>query len=142
MTGFKIGIAGFFTVITGFLGGWDLVLKALFIFIVLDYITGFLAASVKKKVSSSVGFIGITRKCCILILVAVGVVLDGVLGLSDPWIRTGIIYFYLMNEGISILENLALVGVPVPPFVKNILMQLRQDEQNERKIEKYGGILK
>lgn len=142
MTFLKVGLIGVATFITSLLGGWDHVLVALLIFIALDYVTGLMAAAIKKEVSSSIGFLGIVRKFCILILIAVGVVLDGVLGLTDPWIRTGIIYFYIMNEGISILENLALVGLPVPPFVKSMLLQLRQDEQQEQKIGKYGGTLK
>ena len=107
-----------------FLGGYDGVLYALIVFVVLDYITGLMRAIVDKEVSSETGFRGIFKKVVIFMLVGVANILDvHVLG-QGAVLRTAIIFFELSNEGISLLENAAYLGVPIPEPLKNVLQQL------------------
>lgn len=115
-----------------FLGGWDGFLYALLTFVVIDYITGLMCAVLDKKLSSEVGFRGIFKKVLIFSLVAIGHIIDkNVIG-DGSVIRTAVIFFYLSNEGISILENAVHVGLPVPQKLKDILEQLhnRSDEED------------
>lgn len=107
-----------------FLGGADGFLYVLITFMALDYITGVMCAISDKKLSSEVGFKGICRKVIILILVGIGNILDvNVLG-NGSVLRTAVIFFYLSNEGISLLENAAHIGIPIPEKLKDILAQL------------------
>ena len=106
------------------LGGLDGFLYALLAFVVIDYITGLMCAVLDKKLSSEVGFRGIFKKVLIFSLVAVGHIIDqNVIG-DGSVIRTAVIFFYLSNEGISILENTVHIGLPVPQKLKDILEQL------------------
>ena len=106
------------------LGGWDGFLYALVAFVVIDYITGLMCAVLDKKLSSEIGFRGIFKKVLIFSLVAVGHIIDqNVIG-DGSVIRTAVIFFYLSNEGISILENTVHIGLPVPQKLKDILEQL------------------
>lgn len=118
-----------FTAIGGylgyFLGGVDGFLYALIAFVVIDYLTGFMAAIVEKKLSSEVGFQGISKKVLIFLLVAVGNIIDQNLIGSGSAIRTAVIFFYLSNEGISIIENSSRIGLPIPEQLKNVLEQLK-----------------
>lgn len=122
--------------IGGFLGGWDGFLYALLAFVVIDYITGLMCAVLDKKLSSEVGFRGIFKKVLIFSLVAIGHIVDqNVIG-EGSVIRTAVIFFYLSNEGVSILENAAHIGLPVPQKLKDILEQLhnrsgKEDSKNE-----------
>ena len=107
-----------------FLGGMDGLLIALLVFMVLDYATGILCAIIDKQLSSAVGFRGICKKVFILMLVGVANVVDvHVLG-SGSALRGAVICFYLSNEGLSLLENAAHVGLPVPDKLKDVLSQL------------------
>lgn len=126
-----------FTVIGGwigyFVGGADGLMTALLIFMVLDYVTGLMCAIADKKLSSSVGFKGICKKVLIIMLVGVAHVVDlHVVGTGDA-LRSAVVCFYLSNEGVSMLENAAHLGLPVPDKLKGILAQLhgRMDEQQE-----------
>lgn len=114
-------------IVGGFLckmfGGYDILLKALIAFIVLDYITGVLKAIYTKTLSSETGFKGLIRKFLILIVVVVAVTIEGVLGDAIP-IREITITFFLCNEGISLLEN-ASEFIPIPEKLKSIFIQLR-----------------
>lgn len=113
----------------GFLGGGDGFLYTLITFVVIDYITGVMCAIADKKLSSSVGFRGIFRKVLIFSLVGIGNMLD-VYVLGRPGVlRTAVIFFYLSNEGISLLENATHLGLPVPDKLKNILEQLHEKEE-------------
>ena len=113
-----------------FLGGWDGFLYALLTFVVIDYITGLMCAMLDKKLSSEVGFRGIFKKVLIFSLVAIGHIIDkNVIG-DGSVIRTAVIFFYLSNEGISILENAVHVGLPVPQKLKDILEQLHNRSDN------------
>ena len=124
--------AGFFAV-CGFLWGqMDGLLYALIAFMVLDYITGIISAYIAKNLSSAVGFTGIAKKVFILILVAVGHILDmHILG-GEAVCRSAVIGFYLANEGISILENAGKIGLPLPQKMLDVLEQLRKDNENDK----------
>lgn len=107
-----------------FLGGCDGLLYALLAFVVVDYITGIMCAVVDKKLSSAVGFKGIFKKVLIFTLVGIANIVDvQVLG-SPGVLRTAVIFFYLSNEGVSLLENAAHLGLPVLDAIKTVLEQL------------------
>ncbi|EHL20283.1 hypothetical protein HMPREF9628_00128 [Peptoanaerobacter stomatis] len=117
-------IAIIFGSIANFLGGFDDALRLLMVLILADYITGVIVAVKKKKLNSSVGFIGLLKKIIILILVWVGFELDKALG--SQFLRNAIIFFYASNEGVSLLENTSKLGVPYPDKLKNMLEQLKE----------------
>lgn len=122
-------IATFFTYL---FGGWDLALKILITFMILDYVTGVIYAYVIKTLNSEIGFKGLIKKCMILAVLIVGVALDRMLGNDGTWVfRTLVCYFYIANEGISLLENISNLGVPIPNKIKNALEQLNNDEESE-----------
>ncbi len=107
-----------------FLSGCDGLLYALIAFVAIDYITGVMCAISDKTLSSEVGFKGICRKVLIFLLVGIGNIIDvQVLG-SPGVLRTAVIFFYLSNEGVSLLENAAHLGLPVPDAIKTVLEQL------------------
>lgn len=107
-----------------FLGGSDGLLFALIAFVVIDYITGVMCAISDKKLSSAVGFKGICKKVLIFALVGGGHILDAFVIGSGSVLRTAIIFFYLSNEGVSLVENCAHLGLPVPQKLKDVLEQL------------------
>lgn len=107
-----------------FLGGFDGLLYALIAFMVVDYITGVMCAIVDKTLSSAVGFKGICRKVLILALVGIAHILDANIIGDGSVLRTAVIFFYLSNEGVSLLENAAHLGLPIPEKIKEILAQL------------------
>ena len=107
-----------------FLGGMDGLLIALLVFAVLDYITGIMCAIADRKLSSAVGFRGICRKVLIFALVGVGHILDTQVVGTGSALRSAVICWYLSNEGISILENAAHLGLPVPDKLRAVLEQL------------------
>jgi len=108
-----------------FFGGSDGFLYALIAFAAVDYLTGVMAAVVEKKVSSEVGFRGIFKKILIFMLVGIGHVIDGQVIGGGNVLRTALIFFYLSNEGISILENACRIGLPIPQKLKDVFTQLR-----------------
>lgn len=128
-----------FTAIGGwlgwFLGGFDGLLYALIAFVVVDYITGVMCAIVDKNLSSAVGFKGICRKVLIFTLVGIGHILDAQVIGDGSVLRTAVIFFYISNEGVSLLENAAHLGLPIPEKMKEILEQLhnRSDAESEGK---------
>lgn len=107
-----------------FLGGCDRLLYALITFVVIDYITGVMCAINDKTLSSEVGFKGICRKVLIFLLVGIAHVLDVNVIDSGGVLRTAVIFFYISNEGSSLLENAAHLGLPVPEKIKTVLEQL------------------
>lgn len=129
-------IQAVFTMIGGwlgyFLGGCDGLLFALVVFVAMDYITGVMCAAADRKLSSEVGFKGICRKVLIFLLVGMANVLDvNVIGTGSVF-RTAVIFFYLSNEGLSLLENAGHLGLPIPAKLKAVLEQLhRQSEEIE-----------
>ena len=125
-------IQAIFTALGGwlgwFLGGCDGLIYAVIAFVVIDYITGLMCAVVNKQLSSEVGFRGIFRKVLIFMLVSVGNIIDQQLIGGGSVLRTAVIFFYLSNEGISIIENAGNLGLPVPHKLKDILAQLKEKE--------------
>lgn len=121
-----------FTAIGGylgyFLGGLDGFIYALVTFVVIDYLTGVMAAIVERKLSSEIGFRGIFKKVLIFLLVAVGNIVDKNLIGTGGAVRTAVIFFYISNEGISIIENSIRIGLPVPQKLKDVLEQLQNKE--------------
>ena len=114
-----------------FVGGADALLIALVIFMCLDYITGVVCAVMDRKLSSAVGFRGICRKLLIIALVGVANVADTSVLSSEGVLRSAVICFYLSNEGLSILENAARAGLPVPGKLRDALIQLHGREKEE-----------
>lgn len=114
-----------------FLGGCDGLLYALLAFVVIDYITGIMCAVVDKKLSSEVGFKGIFKKVLIFALVGIGHILDTRVIGSSSVMRTAVIFFYLSNEGVSLLENAAYLGLPIPQKLKSVLEQLHDRSEKE-----------
>lgn len=107
-----------------FLGGYDGFLYALVVFVVLDYILGVMCAVINKNLSSEIGAKGIFRKVVIFSLVGVAHIVDGNIIGNGSAIRTAVIFFYLSNEGISIVENAARLGLPVPEKLIDVLEQI------------------
>ncbi len=115
------------------LGGWDTALQTLIILMAADYITGVLIAAIWQRsgksktgaLESKAGFKGLVRKGLILLVVLIGVQLDAILGLK-AFCRTAIILFFCGNEGLSIVENLGIMGLPLPDFVKTKFEQLKE----------------
>lgn len=114
-----------------FLGGWDGLLYALIAFVAIDYVTGVMCAISNHTLSSEVGFKGICRKVLIFLLVGIGSILDARVIGSGSVIRTAVIFFYISNEGVSILENAARLGLPVPEKIKVVLEQLHDRSAKE-----------
>lgn len=116
-----------------FLGGCDGLLIALILFMAVDYVTGVMCAVVDKRLSSTVGFKGIFKKVLILMLVGIAHMLDAAVISTGSVLRTAIIFFYLSNEGVSLLENATHLGLPVPEKLKAVLQQLHDRAEKEDK---------
>ena len=114
-----------------FLGGCDGLLIALAVFVVADYITGVMCAVSDKKLSSEVGFEGICRKIIIFLLVGIAHILDVTMIATGSVLRTAVIFFYLSNEGVSLLENAAHLGLPIPDKLKDVLEQLHDRAEKD-----------
>ena len=116
-----------------FLGGCDGLIIALVVFVVVDYLTGILCAIADKSLSSEVGFKGIAKKVVIFMLVGVANILDMEVIGTGSVLRTAVIFFYLSNEGISMLENATHLGLPVPTKLKDVLEQIhnRSEEKED-----------
>lgn len=121
-----VAIAG--TILTYIFGGWDTALIVLVAMMALDYITGLTAATINKKLNSNIGFKGLLRKGLIAIVLIVAVLLDRLLN-EGTWVfRTLVCYFYIANEGLSILENVGKCGVDLPDKLVDSLEQLKSSE--------------
>ena len=114
-----------------FLGGCDGLLYALIAFVVIDYITGVMCAVADKNLSSEVGFKGICRKVLIFLLVGIGHIIDTQVIGAGSVLRTAVIFFYISNEGVSLVENAAHLGLPVPAKLKAVLEQLHDRAEKE-----------
>lgn len=113
-----------------FLGGCDGIIIALLLFVATDYITGVMCAVADKKLSSEVGFKGIFRKVLIFMLVGIANIIDVQVIKSGSVLRTAVVFFYLSNEGLSLIENSVHLGLPVPEKLKAVLKQLNDKEEN------------
>ena len=125
-SGIQIAFTAFGGFLGWFLGGVDGFLYALIAFTVIDYITGVMCAITDKNLSSSIGFKGICRKVLIFTLVGIGNIVDAYVLGQGGVLRTAVIFFYLSNEGVSILENSAHLGLPIPEKLKEVLEQLHE----------------
>ena len=135
MKEFWNGIQFVFTMIGGwlgyYLGGCDGLLIALVMFVVMDYISGVMCAIADKTLSSEVGFKGICRKVLIFILVGIANILDVQIIGTGSVLRTAVIFFYISNEGVSLLENAAHLGLPIPEKLTKVLKQLHDDSEED-----------
>lgn len=113
------------------MGGYDGFLYALIVFVVVDYVTGVMVGILNKELSSRIGFRGIFKKVVIFSLVAVAHIIDTRIIQNGSVLRTAVIFFYLSNEGISIMENAALVGLPIPKKLRDVLEQLKEGKEHE-----------
>ncbi|MCC5432682.1 phage holin family protein [Clostridium perfringens] len=127
----KLLVMALGTGLTWLLGVWDMPLITLVIFMILDQLTGVIRGYVNKDLSSDIGLKGIARKCVILIVLIVAVSLDRLLNTGSWMFRTMVAYFYIANEGISLLENCASLGAPIPEKLKNALIQLKEGKKKE-----------
>lgn len=121
-------VATFFTYL---FGGWDIALIVLVAFMVLDYATGVIWAYIQKTLNSEIGFKGLVKKCMILVVLVVAVLLDRMINSGTAVFRTLVCYFYIANEGISLLENVSNLGLPIPDKLKVALEQLNENEKAE-----------
>lgn len=127
-TTFQLGISAIGAYLGYFLGAMDGFLYALVAFVVADYVTGVMVAVLERKLSSDIGFRGIFKKVMIFTLVAVAHTIDSRILGDGSAIRTAVIFFYLSNEGISILENASIIGLPIPQKLQEVLAQLSGKE--------------
>ena len=134
-SGIQIAFTAFGGFLGWFLGGFDGFLYALIAFTVIDYITGVMCAITNKNLSSAVGFKGICRKVLIFTLVGIGNIVDVYVLGQGGVLRTAIIFFYLSNEGVSIMENTAHLGLPIPAKLKEVLEQLHERGGNDNESE-------
>ena len=118
-----------------FLGGCDGLLYALVVFVIVDYITGVMCAINNKTLSSAVGFKGICRKVLVFLLVGLANVLDVEVIGTGSVLRTAVIFFYISNEGISLLENAGHLGLPIPEKIKVVLEQLHDRAEKETEVK-------
>lgn len=123
------GLAILGTVFTYLFGCWDEPLKILLILMVVDYLSGLYAAVINEKLNSNIGFKGILRKSTILWVLIVAVLLDRLINQDTWFFRTAVCFFYIGNEGISILENCGKCGAPLPQKLINALEQLKKNEE-------------
>ena len=115
------------------LGGYDGFLYALIAFMIIDYITGVMCAILERKLSSDIGARGIFKKVLIFILVAVAHIIDSRIIGNGGAIRSAVIFFYASNEGISIIENAARIGLPIPEKLKKVMAQLGDKKKKKKK---------
>jgi toxin secretion/phage lysis holin len=130
--GIQVGITAVGGFLGWYLGGMDGLIYALIAFVVTDYLTGVMCAVINKKLSSEVGARGIFKKVLIFALVGVGHIIDSQIIGNGSILRTAVIFFYLSNEGISIIENAAVIGLPVPEKLKAVLQQLRDGKEESK----------
>ena len=116
-----------------FLGGCDGLLYALIAFVTIDYITGVMCAVIDHSLSSEVGAKGIFKKVLIFLLVGIGHIIDAQVIGSGSVLRTAVIFFYISNEGVSLVENAAHLGLPIPTKLKDVLEQLHDRAEKEDK---------
>lgn len=115
--------------ITWLFGSWDIAIQVLVAFMIIDYVTGVIVAYINGEIDSAIGFKGILKKVLILIALIVGVLLDRLVGIEWTF-RTVVCYFFIGNEGWSILENIGKTGLPLPERLKDKLAQLKDEGGN------------
>lgn len=131
----RAGFAFIGGVLSWFLGEMSFMLYVLIALAVCDYVTGVFCAAIKKELSSSVGFKGIAKKTIMFIFVGIGHLFDRLMQTGDV-LRTAVVFFYIANESVSIIENAAVIGLPVPETLKNVLAQIKnKGDKGETKNE-------
>jgi len=130
-TGIQVGLAAAGGFLGWFLGGLDGFVYVLVAFVVVDYITGVLRAIVEKQLSSRIGAHGIVKKVAIFLIVGVAHLVDAYLLYDSEILRMAVIFFYISNEGVSLLENAVVIGLPVPEKLKNALAQLHNKKDKD-----------
>lgn len=129
-------IAGIGTFLTFIFGDWDVALQCLVIAVALDYLSGVIKAFVNKELSSKIGFKGLLKKVGVFVIVALAVLIDRITGESGM-VRTLVIYYFVANEGLSIVENLGEAGLPIPDVIKKALKSLKNESKgksNDKKL--------
>ncbi|MDE7295564.1 MAG: phage holin family protein [Oscillospiraceae bacterium] len=129
----KIVFGGIITAVSGFLGGMDGIMYALLAFISIDYVTGVMAAAKKRELSSEVGFWGIVKKVCIIVLVGVAHFIDVYVMRSGDIFRAAVALYYIGNEGLSLLENIESIGVKLPGKLVDAMRQIRDENESGSK---------
>lgn len=130
---FKVAIAAICTGFTWLFGAWDTAIAVLIFFMVADYVSGVICGYINKELSSDVGLKGLSRKFLILLVLMGAVALDRLTGTGQWVFRTLVCYFYIANEGLSLLENAARLGLPFPDKLKEALIQLK--DGNKKAVE-------
>lgn len=125
LTSIKIAFAGVFTTITSYLGGYDAALRVLVVLTIIDVITGILSGIYLKELSSSISYKGLIKKIGIYAMAAVACLLDQTLN-ANSILMTSMIWFYIATEGVSIIENWGKIDLPLPSFIKKVLLQLKE----------------
>ena len=123
-------LAGLGTFLTFIFGDWDVALQCLVIAVALDYISGIIKAFINKELSSKIGVKGLLKKVGVFIIVALAVLIDKVTGESGM-VRTLVIYYFVANEGLSIIENLGEAGLPIPDVIKKALKSLKDQSKGK-----------
>lgn len=134
-------IAGLGTFLTFIFGDWDVALQCLVIAVALDYISGVIKAFVNKELSSKIGLKGLLKKVGVFVIVALAVLIDKITGESGA-VRTLVIYYFVANEGLSIVENLSEAGLPIPDVIKKALKSLKNEakgKKNDKKLSSKKG---
>ena len=134
-------IAGLGTFLTFIFGDWDVALQCLVIAVALDYISGVIKAFVNKELSSKIGVKGLLKKVGVFVIVALAVLIDKITGESGA-VRTLVIYYFVANEGLSIVENLSEAGLPIPDVIKKALKSLKNEakgKKNDKKLSSKKG---
>lgn len=124
-------IAGLGTFLTFIFGDWDVALQCLVIAVALDYISGIIKAFVNKELSSKIGVKGLLKKVGVFVVVALAVLIDKITGESGA-VRTLVIYYFVANEGLSIVENLSEAGLPIPDVIKKALKSLKNESKGKK----------
>ena len=125
-------LASIGTFLTFIFGDWDVALQCLVVAVALDYVSGIIKAFVKKELSRTIGVKGLLKKGGVFVVVALAVLLDKVSG-STGAVRTLVIYYFVANEGLSIVENLAETGLPIPDVIKKALKNLKSESKGKKK---------
>ena len=131
-------IAGLGTFLTFIFGDWDVALQCLVIAVALDYISGVIKAFVNKELSSKIGVKGLLKKVGVFVVVALAVLIDKITGESGA-VRTLVIYYFVANEGLSIVENLGEAGLPIPDVIKKALKSLKNEAKGKNHDKKLSS---
>lgn len=125
-------------VVIQFMGNLDGFIYVLLLFMATDYLTGIMKAILDKKISSDVGFRGIFKKILILVMIAISSVVDRELLNNGDILKDGVVFFYIANEGVSILENICDIGLPIPDEIRGVLSQIKKSPKNESEDDNNG----